>query len=197
MCVCEKMSFICFRRTSVFSVLLGIVIGFCLTYCFIVMNYCVVIYIRDNQQYKTVINKNTHQHNSTTTTTTNEKLSSIKSINIECDDTPLYTSFKQRGDFWVLYNYIKAVKEFRCNESITYTTHGDYMVLDSLSDLVERWQGPISVAVYAPGNDFNATLESIAYLRYCKNDLIRIFVTFHLFFGYKDIPDVVSVFKLF
>lgn len=33
----------------------------------------------------------------------------------------------QRGDFWVLQNYVRADHgELKCHESITYTTHADY-----------------------------------------------------------------------
>lgn len=108
----------------------------------------------------------------------------------ECKTKPLETSFKQRGDFWVLYNYVKANKRFRCYESITYTTQGDYRLLDDLLNLVRRWKGPISVALFAPGFDFQVTVNSIAYLRNCEIPLIRDYVTFHIFFGTKHLPQV-------
>lgn len=45
----------------------------------------------------------------------------------------------QRGDFWVLQNYVRAEHgELRCHESITYTTHADYTFLDNLVPLLER-----------------------------------------------------------
>lgn len=42
----------------------------------------------------------------------------------------------------------------------------------------------MSVAVYAPGSDFDSTLEAIFYLRNCieEKELIKDFVSFHLFF---------------
>lgn len=46
----------------------------------------------------------------------------------------------QRGEFWVLENYIPAALPFRCDETITYTTHGDYTFLDNLETLTSRWQ---------------------------------------------------------
>lgn len=101
------------------------------------------------------------------------------------------SSFRQspRGQYWVLYNYITAEKRFRCNESITYTTHGDFTFLDNLEPLLERWQGPLSVSVYAPGTDLNYTLETILYLRDCSgNSLVRDFVTFHIYFDLTHIP---------
>ena len=43
-----------------------------------------------------------------------------------------------RGKYWVLYNYIRAAKHYNCNETITYTTHGDFTFLDNLEPLLER-----------------------------------------------------------
>lgn len=188
----------CGRRATVFSVLLGIVIGFSLAYCFIIVNYCVVIW-KGNILHKVIPPKKvvlgprtSNEHLSVTDNSIN-----LPKTNIPCDDKPSHRAFKQRADFWVLYNYVVAEAQFGCGESITYTTQGDYTFLDNLPVLVERWQGPISVALYAPGYDFNATLDSIAYLRNCETNLIRTFVSFHLFFGYKDIPDVVRSFHFY
>lgn len=57
------------------------------------------------------------------------------------------------GSYWVLYNYIRASRHFSCEESITYTTHGDHTFLGNLVPLLRRWQGPLSIAVYAPGKE--------------------------------------------
>ena len=47
----------------------------------------------------------------------------------------------QRGeDYWILNNYIAAAKSFRCDESITYATHGDYTFLGNLNPVTDRWQ---------------------------------------------------------
>ncbi|XP_064556901.1 beta-1,4-glucuronyltransferase 1-like [Drosophila montana] len=97
----------------------------------------------------------------------------------------------QRGDFWVLQNYVRADHgELKCHESITYTTHADYTFLDNLVPLLERWNAPISIAMHAPGTDFQPTLDSIKYLRDCVpgNQLVRSFATFHVYFGTKHIP---------
>ncbi|EDW03084.1 beta-1,4-glucuronyltransferase 1 [Drosophila grimshawi] len=97
----------------------------------------------------------------------------------------------QRGDFWVLQNYVRAEHGgLKCHESITYTTHADYTFLDNLVPLLERWNAPISIAMHAPGTDFQPTLDSIKYLRDCVpgNQLVRAFATFHVYFGTKHIP---------
>ena len=97
-----------------------------------------------------------------------------------------------RGKFWVLYNYIRAARRFDCNETITYTTHGDFTFLDNLEPLLERWQGPISVAVYAPGSDLEDTIDAILYFRDCsQTTLVRDFATFHIFFDLDNIPATV------
>lgn len=111
-----------------------------------------------------------------------------KEININellnCSDIPLTSKIEQRDDYWILSNYVRAKKNFRCYEAITMTTHGDYTFLENLYELVKKWDGPVSVGVYAPGEDFQLTLETIAYLRNCNTNskLIKNLVTFHLYF---------------
>ncbi|KAK7054579.1 hypothetical protein SK128_015503 [Halocaridina rubra] len=100
--------------------------------------------------------------------------------------------YREQGEYWVLENYIPAQVCFQCHESITYTTHAEFTFLDNLEPLVSRWKGPMSIAVYAPGTDFEDAIKVILYLRTCGTDDIRNFVTFHLFFhalhGPKQIP---------
>ncbi|CAH1155178.1 unnamed protein product [Phaedon cochleariae] len=105
-----------------------------------------------------------------------------------CKDNDLEKSVEFRGRFVVFRNYVPAEKRFRCNESVTLTAPGDYRFLDNILPLVERWKGPISVALYSPGYDFFSTLQSIAYLRNCRTPLVRQLVTFHLFFDTDHVP---------
>ena len=46
----------------------------------------------------------------------------------------------QRGDYWILENYIPAEQSYKCDESVTYTTHGDFTFLHNLDELTRRWQ---------------------------------------------------------
>lgn len=55
-----------------------------------------------------------------------------------CQDKSNRRRIAQRGDYWVLYNYVPARRWFRCDESITYTTHADFTFLDNLEPLLER-----------------------------------------------------------
>lgn len=109
-----------------------------------------------------------------------------------CVDKPRRTITQQRGDYWVFYNYIPAKRTFSCDETITYTTHADYSFLDNLVPLVEKWKGPISLAMHAPGTDFKNTLDSLWYLRDCTTPLVKELVTFHLYFSTKHIPKEVG-----
>ncbi|KAH8421167.1 hypothetical protein KR009_006992 [Drosophila setifemur] len=110
---------------------------------------------------------------------------------INCFDQDYHQQTLQRGDFWVLRNYVRAEHgEIKCYESITYTTHADYTFLDNLVPLLERWNAPLSIAMHAPGSDFQPTLDSIRYLRDClpNSHLVRAYTTFHIYFGTKHIP---------
>lgn len=107
---------------------------------------------------------------------------------IQCHDKSNDYTIAQKGEFWVMYNYVTANRTFACDESITYTTHADFTFLDNLKPLIERWKGPISLALYAPGTDFTPTLTSIRYLRKCSSPLISEYVTFHLYFEAKHLP---------
>lgn len=110
---------------------------------------------------------------------------------IKCHDKDLDYRIAQKGEFWVLYNYVPANRTFACHESVTYTTHADFTFLDNLKPLVERWKGPISLALYAPGTDFVQTLASIRYLRKCGPALISEYVTFHVYFEAKHLPKTI------
>ncbi|CAK9826892.1 Beta-1,4-glucuronyltransferase 1, partial [Anthophora retusa] len=108
-----------------------------------------------------------------------------------CNEKSLEPRRAQRGDYWVLYNYVPMSTTVRCWESVTYTTHADYTFLDNLEPLLERWRAPISIAMHAPGTDFAATLDAIKYSRNCGSPLISQLVTFHVFFSSKHVPKVV------
>jgi hypothetical protein len=74
---------------------------------------------------------------------------------------------------------------------VTYTTHADYTFLDNLEPLLERWRGPISIALHAPGTDFPATIEAIKHARSCGSPLVAQLVTFHVYFSSKHVPKMV------
>lgn len=110
---------------------------------------------------------------------------------VPCNEKSMEPRRAQRGDYWVLYNYVPMSMAVRCWESVTYTTHADYTFLDNLEPLLERWRAPISIAMHAPGTDFAATLDAIKYSRNCGSPLVSQLVTFHVFFSSKHVPKVV------
>uniref|UniRef100_A0A1B0FA39 Uncharacterized protein n=1 Tax=Glossina morsitans morsitans TaxID=37546 RepID=A0A1B0FA39_GLOMM len=58
---------------------------------------------------------------------------------LKCYDRPFEPEILQKGDFWVLSNYIRADHGvLKCDEAETYTTHSDYTFLDNLVPLLER-----------------------------------------------------------
>lgn len=83
-----------------------------------------------------------------------------------------------------------------CHETITYTTNGDFTFLDNLIPLLDRWQSPLSVALYAPGTDFETTLASILYLRNCHPDgeIVEKFASFHILFENKHMPKKIPIY---
>nr|XP_012214939.1 PREDICTED: beta-1,4-glucuronyltransferase 1 [Linepithema humile]XP_012214940.1 PREDICTED: beta-1,4-glucuronyltransferase 1 [Linepithema humile] len=110
---------------------------------------------------------------------------------VPCNEKSTEPRRAQRGDYWVLYNYVPMSMSVRCWESVTYTTHADYTFLDNLEALLERWRAPISIAMHAPGTDFPATLDAIRYSRNCGSPLVSQLVTFHVFFSSKHVPKLV------
>lgn len=107
-----------------------------------------------------------------------------------CNTPDLSPRATLHGTHWVLFNYMAATEQPACNASVTYTTHADYTYLHNLSPLVDRWRGPISVAVFAPGDDFNATLSTVAFLRACR-PLVAQYTSFHLFFPIDYLPSFI------
>ncbi|KXJ83970.1 hypothetical protein RP20_CCG025124 [Aedes albopictus] len=122
--------------------------------------------------------------NDSNTLETLKHLLNCKSV----DDRP---QIETRGDFYVLKNFIKPKRPPpECHESITYTTHGDYRFLDNVIPLLERWQGPLSLAVYAPGEEFGIAVESLRYLIYCDRQsyLMDEHASVHLYFDFERMP---------
>lgn len=44
----------------------------------------------------------------------------------KCTNIPGNKFVTQRGSYYVIYNFVKAEKEFECTESITLTAPGDF-----------------------------------------------------------------------
>ncbi|XP_063695856.1 beta-1,4-glucuronyltransferase 1-like [Culicoides brevitarsis] len=109
---------------------------------------------------------------------------------LNCYDKDNVYQIERRGPYWALKNYIPSRLKAKCHESITYTTHGDFSFLDNIIPLLKRWKAPISISIYCPGDDYEIALRSAIYLRKCstERDLVKDFVTFHMFFERAHTP---------
>ncbi|XP_058982055.1 beta-1,4-glucuronyltransferase 1, partial [Musca domestica] len=115
----------------------------------------------------------------------------LKSM-LRCKDSDLKMEILFRGDHWILQNMISGLRSRKmgCAEAITFVTVADFSYLMHLETLVERWMGPISLALFAPGDDFYATMNAIQYARLCLpiSKLVRDYVTFHIYFPSGHLP---------
>lgn len=58
---------------------------------------------------------------------------------LACNERDFLPQYLQRGEYWVLKNYVRADHgTVLCHESITYTTHAGFEFLDNVKPLVER-----------------------------------------------------------
>lgn len=58
---------------------------------------------------------------------------------LNCYDREFLSVTRQRGEFWVLQNYVKADHgPMGCHESVAYTTHAGFEFLDNVPHLVQR-----------------------------------------------------------
>ncbi|KAL7740707.1 hypothetical protein ACLKA6_000071 [Drosophila palustris] len=107
------------------------------------------------------------------------------------DETQPNGLMRQHGNYWVWHDYIRRSEDLKGKESITLTSHATYMDLGLLPTLLERWQAPISLAIYACGSDFDKTVQSLAYLNYClkQGDLMRRFLSIHLVMDGQHVPE--------
>lgn len=65
-------------------------------------------------------------------------LSRLRSL-LSCNEKDFLPQTVQRGEFWVLKNYVRADHgTVLCHETVTYTTHAGFEFLDNVLPLVER-----------------------------------------------------------
>ena len=129
---------------------------------------------------------------------------------IKCENKNHTFVYTEHGKFILLKNYARSAQYFRCYDSITCTTHGDFTFLDNVVPLLKRfhlillhfkfltstqcflrWEAPLSIALYAPGDDFHSTVQKILHLRNCdtEKNLVKRFVSFHIYFESTFSPE--------
>lgn len=90
---------------------------------------------------------------------------------------------EKHGKYNVLRDYIPGnVPSSYEMKSITLTTQGTYDFLHHVLQLCDRWDGFISLAVYAPGTDFHLVINMIYYMRQCYSKCVSDRVYWHLVF---------------
>lgn len=92
-----------------------------------------------------------------------------------------------RHQYTLMGDYL-AAQQPASNLSVTLTTQGTYEFVHHVEELCLRWRAPVSVAVYAPGSDFQPALDRIQYLRQCRHSCVRTNVSWHLFFDRQHPP---------
>ena len=101
--------------------------------------------------------------------------------------------FENRSSYSVLRNYVIAtnqkidvdgsiLRKDDFNTSITYTTQASYEFLQHAEQLCKRFDGPISIAVYAPSSEFQIAINLIYYLRECANPCVKRSISWHMIY---------------
>jgi len=101
--------------------------------------------------------------------------------------------YENRTSYSVLRNYIIAnnqridvdgsiLKIGDFDISVTYTTQASYEFLHHAEQLCKRFDGPISIAVYAPSTEFQIAVNLIYYLRKCTNPCVSNNISWHMIY---------------
>ncbi|XP_076363353.1 beta-1,4-glucuronyltransferase 1-like [Tachypleus tridentatus] len=96
---------------------------------------------------------------------------------------------KPRSGYCILEVDYKAENTTGFNNSVTLTTQATTGFEYHVEELCRRWQGPVSVAIYAPGDDLKSALENIEYLRRCGHECVRQWVTWHFLYDQMHPPE--------
>lgn len=114
---------------------------------------------------------------------------------VSCENRVQETRIYQKLGYWVVENFIKANHgDLDCTETVTFTTTAEYPDLYNLVPLVQRWQSPISLALYCPRDDYQNCIDSLVFLRKCiklesQRHFMRKYLSVHIFFEDSQIPE--------
>ncbi|RWS06097.1 N-acetyllactosaminide beta-1:3-N-acetylglucosaminyltransferase-like protein [Dinothrombium tinctorium] len=91
---------------------------------------------------------------------------------------------EERNGYLVIREFIPSdtSSKIEFNNSITLCTQATIEFLDHVEELCDRWKGPISAAVYAPGSDFMASINVVYFLRKCREECIRKHISWHFIY---------------
>ncbi|CAG0915900.1 unnamed protein product [Notodromas monacha] len=126
----------------------------------------------------------------------NALIKSVATVERKRKPVPQFSpQLKENSPYKVLKNYfgpsksIVGVNSKTNNDTVTFCTHATVNYLKFLVELTKRWRGPVSVAVYAPGEDFVLAVEIIVFLRACFPS-VRAYAAFHLFYDADLTPEM-------
>ncbi|KAJ8032977.1 Beta-1,4-glucuronyltransferase 1 [Holothuria leucospilota] len=97
------------------------------------------------------------------------------------DNMELNTSLdvEKRGDYYIHHVPPSFERTLPILNSVTYVTHCSPHNLRYLPSLLERWNGPVSLAIITSSGDFQAAIRAINSLYVCY-PAIALHVTFHV-----------------
>ena len=127
-----------------------------------------------------VINNNNNNNNM------NNNNGAIDDDSRSMPQSPWWT-IETRGAYTVINNYVIQDGD-QLIDSVTLTTQGSYEFLHHSVALCKRWDGPVSIAVYAPGDDIKVALEIIYYLRRCRDACVRTRISWHIIYDTNHGP---------
>ncbi|CAL1265363.1 unnamed protein product [Larinioides sclopetarius] len=131
------------------------------------------------------------------TTTPHTQIVKIRNSTREETISPLnYTlpwETEQRDKYTVIKRYIPADGPSPAyEESVTLCTQGTFEFLQHVPELCDRWEGPLSVSVYAPGTDLPVAVRKILFLRKCGPPCVHLNVTWHLVYETSLAPTLLE-----
>lgn len=106
---------------------------------------------------------------------------------------PLSTVAETRGAFVVHSNYIVGDENVGYDSTVTLTTQATHDFLGHTPTLCRRWQGPVSVSLYASGTDYDTAINKVLFLRACSDPCVRANVTWHIVYHREHTPKTISV----
>lgn len=100
---------------------------------------------------------------------------------------------KTSAKYSVQEDFIMSDLSTPFDDSVTLTTQATHEFLQHVPVLCSRWQGPVSVAVFAPGSDYVVAMDKIAYLRLCDDPCVRANVSWHIVYDKVHAPPAAVV----
>ncbi|CAG5121419.1 unnamed protein product [Candidula unifasciata] len=97
--------------------------------------------------------------------------------------------FDKSGTYYVLDNFLSSEHVIlgRGEYDVSIVTQSSSGHLHDLTELSERWNGPISVSVFTYDDDFVNTISSLVHFHFCNDHIYR-HVSFHLVYPISRAP---------